>query len=209
MTSAPTLIVLAAGHGARFAGPGHKLEQSLGSHSVLATTLRQALATQLPVLVVTNEDLAVLATKHVASRDVLVVSSVPGRFGMGHSIAAGVAARAHSSGWLLLPADMPLVRPASVLAVAAALAEHPVAYAQYRGRRGHPVAFAAELYSELTALASDEGARRIVARYPASGVELDDPGVLLDIDTQADLERVRATYGAALGANQALAHSKP
>jgi molybdenum cofactor cytidylyltransferase len=41
-------------------------------------------------------------------------------------------------------------------------------------------------------LTGDEGARRLVARYPAQGVEVDDPGVLLDVDTEDDLARVRA-----------------
>jgi molybdenum cofactor cytidylyltransferase len=78
-----------------------------------------------------------------------------------------------------------------MLAVAEALEHHPVAYAQYRGRRGHPVGFAAELYSELVMLSGDEGARRLVARYPAIGVDVDDPGALLDLDTVADLEAMR------------------
>jgi molybdenum cofactor cytidylyltransferase len=66
-----------------------------------------------------------------------------------------------------------------------------VVFAQHKGVRGHPVGFAAELYSELTALRGDEGARRLAARYPAIGVEVDDPGVLIDVDTEADLESVR------------------
>ena len=52
--------------------------------------------------------------------------------------------------------------------------------------------FAAELYSELMMLSGDEGARRIVARYPAIGVDVDDPGVLLDLATEADLAAMRA-----------------
>jgi molybdenum cofactor cytidylyltransferase len=73
-----------------------------------------------------------------------------------------------------------------------------VAYAQYQGRRGHPVGFAAELYSELMMLSGDEGARRIIARYPAVGVDVDDPGVLLDLDTEADLAAMRALREASL-----------
>ncbi|HNJ82567.1 MAG TPA: nucleotidyltransferase family protein, partial [Piscinibacter sp.] len=61
----------------------------------------------------------------------------------------------------------------------------------HKGVRGHPVGFSAELYSELVTLRGDEGARRLVARYPAIGVEVDDPGVLIDVDTEADLESVR------------------
>ncbi|MDQ6684246.1 MAG: nucleotidyltransferase family protein, partial [Pseudomonadota bacterium] len=44
---------------------------------------------------------------------------------------------------------------------------------------------------ELVALRGDEGARRLVARYPAWGVEIDDPGILADIDTVADLATAR------------------
>jgi molybdenum cofactor cytidylyltransferase len=59
------------------------------------------------------------------------------------------------------------------------------------------VGFAAELYSELAMLRGDEGARRIVARYPALGVDVDDPGVLVDLDTEADLAAIRALRAAA------------
>jgi molybdenum cofactor cytidylyltransferase len=188
----PTIVVLAAGQGRRFRGTPHKLRQPLGGASVLCTTVANAIQTRLPVVVVTTEALAPLVAEQMAGRDTIVVSDADARRGMGHTIATGVAERASSTGWLLLPGDMPLVRPASMLAVAAAIELHPVAYAQYRGRRGHPVGFAAELYSELTLLSGDEGARRLIARYPAVGVEVDDPGVLVDVDTEADLEAARA-----------------
>jgi molybdenum cofactor cytidylyltransferase len=54
------------------------------------------------------------------------------------------------------------------------------------------VGFAAELLSELRQLSGDEGARRLLARYPAHGIELDDPGVLVDVDTVDDLAAARA-----------------
>lgn len=195
MKARPAVIVLAAGKGSRFVGSDHKLAQGLGGSTVLATTLRHAVETGLPVVVVTTERFADIARTSIAARDVVVLPEVgaPGQesLGMGRSIAAGVTARADASGWLVLPADMPMVRPETVLAVARGLEGHAVAYAQYKGMRGHPVAFSAELYSELAALSGDEGARRIVARYPALGVEVDDPGVLVDVDTQDDLEALR------------------
>jgi molybdenum cofactor cytidylyltransferase len=191
MPSSPTLVVLAAGPGRRFLGTDHKLEQPFGGASVLGTTLRHAIDSRLPVLLVTTERLAPLAAGLLAARDVLVLAEADTRRGIGHSIAAGVAERASSPGWLVLPGDMPVVRPATLRAVAAALVEHPVACAQYRGRRGYPVGFAAELYSELVMLTGDDGARRLIARYPAHGEEVDDPGVLVDVDTVADLEALR------------------
>jgi len=192
----PTIIVPAAGRGSRFGGPLHKLEQPFEGGTVLGATLRHAIETQLPVLVVTTAAMAPLVARQVATRDILVLSSGEAARGMGYTIAAGVAERSGAPGWIVLPADMPLVRPGTVLAVATALEQHPVVYAQYRGRRGHPVAFAAELYSELILLDGDDGARRVVARYPSHGQDVDDPGVLLDVDTAADLDLLRASAAA-------------
>lgn len=196
----PAVVVLAAGRGSRFRGPGHKLEQQLGQgpgeDTLLARTLRHAIASRLRVVVVTTSALAPSVHKLIAARDVVTLpdrdaQGRPQPIGMGHSIAAGVSATGDADGWLILPADMPLVRPATLLAVAEGLERYPVCFAQYRGMQGHPVGFGTELYSELTALQGDEGARRIVARYAAQPIEVDDPGVHVDVDTEEDLARLR------------------
>lgn len=197
------VVVLAAGSGSRFKGAGHKLGQSLGVTSVLATTLGQVVAAGLPLVVVTTAALVPVAQEVVAARDIVLLPPVGSAtrepLGMGYSIAAGVSARSQAAGWLILPADTPLVRPATLSRVAQALEHDPVVYAQYRGRRGHPVGFSAELYSELSVLSGDEGARRLLARYPAQAVEVDDPGVLMDVDTEADLAYARAAVSLAEG----------
>lgn len=187
----PTIVVLAAGRGGRFHGTTSKLEQPLGDTTVLGCTLVRAIETGCPVVVVTVASLVPLCGTLLAKRDVIVLSDAESRRGVGHTIACGVSERPGSPGWLIQPGDMPMVRPSSALAVVDALAEHPVACTQYHGRRGHPVGFSSELYSELIALDGDDGARRLVARYPAHGAEVDDPGVLVDIDTVEDLEALR------------------
>src|SRR3989440_10776538 len=97
MKPRPAVIVLAAGTGSRFGADGHKLTQRLGTSSVLASTLRHAIGSHLPVIVVTTEALAEAARHQVASRDVVIVPAIgtPSAqpLGMGYSIAAGVAAR--------------------------------------------------------------------------------------------------------------------
>jgi molybdenum cofactor cytidylyltransferase len=202
----PTVVVLAAGQGSRFmaaaGGSVHKLEQTLGASTVLGRTLEHVIATGCPFVVVTTARLVLSAARLVARRDVVVVSDEEARRGVGHSIAAGVSERADASGWLILPGDMPLIAPQSIVAVADALADHAVAHTQYRGRRGHPVGFGSELFSELAALDGDEGARRVVARYPAHPVVVDDPGVLVDIDTPGDLARARHAADAAPAASR-------
>jgi molybdenum cofactor cytidylyltransferase len=194
----PTLIVLAAGRGTRFGASHHKLLQPLGAATVLSTTLAHAVASGLPLVVVTTPALYDVACQSVAARDVITLATSdlgPG-FGMGRSLAKGVLARPDAAGWLVLPGDMPLVRSLTLRAVAQGLRHHTVVYAQHQGRRGHPVGFAAELYSELAHLTGDEGARRVVARYPAMGVDVDDPGALLDIDTPDDLHLAQAYHAA-------------
>jgi molybdenum cofactor cytidylyltransferase len=201
MQHQPTIVVLAAGRGSRFKGSAHKLLQPFAGSTVLGTALERAIESGLPVRVVTTAALTPVASRHVALRDIVEVPECGGDgndlLGMGYSIASGVSASADAAGWLVLPADMPMLRPSTFIAVAEALPQHAVAYAQYRGRRGHPVGFAAELYSELVQLSGDEGARRVVARFPSIGIEVDDPGVLMDLDTTEDLAALQARLGAA------------
>ncbi|HSV68557.1 MAG TPA: nucleotidyltransferase family protein [Methylibium sp.] len=198
MVQGPVVVVLAAGRGTRFGAGGdggHKLQQPFGDSTVLGTTLAMVQASGLPLVVVTTEALHDSVAAQVAEADIVVLPAdgvdAP-RQGMGWSIASGVTARPHARGWLLLPGDMPLVQPATLQALVAALPQHLVVYAQHRGRRGHPVGFGPELYSELAMLSGDEGARRLLARYPVQGVEVPDGGVLLDIDTEADLQQLRS-----------------
>jgi molybdenum cofactor cytidylyltransferase len=188
------VVVLAAGRGSRFDGPGHKLSQTLHDRTVLGTTLMRVIESRLPLVVVTTEPLAGEAARLVAQRDVLVLPAVEAQRGMARSIVAGVSARADAGGWLILPADMPLVQPQSLHAVAQALPGHASVVPYHGGRRGHPVGFSAELFSELLALTGDEGARRLLLRYPSHAIELPDPGILVDIDTQQDLHAARAAY---------------
>ena len=205
MVHGPVVVVLAAGQGSRFGGAarqlGHKLAQVFAGSTVIGSTLSNVLRSGLSLVVVTTEELQPLVAAFVPPDDVVLLPAVGSDgvdlpLGMGYSIAAGVSARAHASGWVVLPADMPMIQPESVRAVAGAMPQHPVVYAQHRGRRGHPVGFAAELYSELALLSGDDGARRLVARYPAHGVELPDVGVLMDLDTEADLQALRTVHAA-------------
>jgi molybdenum cofactor cytidylyltransferase len=201
MKKQANVIVLAAGRGSRFKGQVHKLLQAFGRSTVLGTSLERAIESGLPVRVVTTPGLTAEASRHVALRDIIELPEAVGpgteHLGMGYSIASGVSASADAAGWLIMPGDMPMIRSSTLIAVADALPHHAVAYAQHQGRRGHPVGFAAELYSELVQLTGDEGARRVVARFPSFGVEVDDPGVLIDLDTTEDLAALDARMGLA------------
>lgn len=93
--------------------------------------------------------------------------------------------------------DHPAVRPATVAALLAA-ARQPAAPAivlpAHRGRRGHPVVFARTVWPELLATADQLGARAVVRADPGRVrvLDVDDPGILLDVDTPEDLRRLIA-----------------
>jgi molybdenum cofactor cytidylyltransferase len=110
---------------------------------------------------------------------------------MGESLAHAVRATRDAGGWVIALADMPFVRPETIRAVAWRLAAGaPIVAPRYHGERGHPVGIAARYLAELEALAGDEGARAILKRDAAlvEFVDCDDPGVLRDVDTPADLD---------------------
>jgi molybdenum cofactor cytidylyltransferase len=175
----PTVIVLAAGRGERFLASGgstHKLQAVIRGKTVLEHTLCTVQASGLPFHVVTP--------------------TVDTTLGMGDSIARGVAATAHAQGWLILPADLPMIGASSLLAVASALHSSQAAVLQafVDGKLAHPVGFAANCKARLLALHGDEGARSVVQHYKALGqwqaLTLGDAGALLDVDTVADLQQL-------------------
>ena len=95
---------------------------------------------------------------------------------------------------LLLPVDIPLVTPAVVGAVLAAATDSAAAIvrAVHSGRHGHPVLFKRAVFDELRHADPAIGARAVVRADPTRviDVEVDDPGVLEDVDTPQDYERV-------------------
>jgi molybdenum cofactor cytidylyltransferase len=108
------------------------------------------------------------------------------------SLLAGVAfAEAkEAAGILVLPVDMPLIRPETVRAALGAFAagDAPVLRATYQGRHGHPVIFGAAVFPALRAANPTMGARAVLRQDPSRvrNLEVDDPGVVRDFDWPTD-----------------------
>ncbi len=100
---------------------------------------------------------------------------------------------AHCRAALVHLADHPTVRSETFRAIADVYVKggSPIVVARYNGRRGHPVVFARELFPELEATPDSEGARKVVNADSRRlvYVDVDDPGVVLDLDTPEDLTR--------------------
>jgi molybdenum cofactor cytidylyltransferase len=180
-------VLLAAGSASRFGGG--KLLAGLpdGTPVGMAALERLAAAVDAVVAVVRPHDDALAAA--FAARGARVTECPHAAEGIGVSLAWGIRAAPLAAGWLIALADMPWVQPAPLGRVVDALRRGATAAAPSRqGRRGHPVGFAADLYSELITLSGDEGARPVLARHCVELINTEDAGAVRDVDTRQDLE---------------------
>ncbi|HGM6909984.1 TPA: NTP transferase domain-containing protein [Serratia marcescens] len=186
------IVITAAGRGERFiqaGGRGNKLNAGFADaagerRSLFEHTLRQALASGLPVQVVTRPDnLPVLAACAANQVPVTLLASA----GLGDSIAAGVAATPHWQGWLIHLADMPFVGADAFRQVADALRQHAIVRPCYAQQPGHPVGFSALLRKPLCQLRGDNGARELLQGAAVHLLPLEQPGVVQDIDLPSQL----------------------
>ena len=181
-------VLLAAGQGRRFGSDKllHPLDEGIPMAVLAARRLKAACPACIAVLRPEQTLLAGL----LAEEGLQLVWCTEARDGMGHSLAAGVAASPDAGGWLVALGDMPFIQPHTLRQVLAALeAGAPLAAPWLNGQRGHPVGFAACWRAELLALAGDAGARDILGRHAQAiaRIETTDGGVLRDVDTPGDL----------------------
>jgi len=188
------VLLLAGGSASRF-GADKRLAPLVGDRSLLDACIDNVLRTDLPLLVclgpADGELAATLSRKGVPN-----LACPHAGEGMGSTLADGVAAIASSwwSGALVALADMPLIRPGTYRLVAERLAPGTIVTVSHNGRRGHPVGFDRAFFPELEALRGDKAARSLLTTHAPSVMDIpvEDPGILLDVDLTADLDRARA-----------------
>ena len=185
-------VLLAAGSASRFGGD--KLLVKLADARPLASAALSALAAAVDaVIAVVRPGDAVLQAL-LGESGALIAVCPDAADGIGASLACGVREVQQrfpdARGAIIALADMPWVLPSTVAHIAAALRRGAVLAAPtHRGTRGHPVAIGAGYFAELRMLSGDEGAKKLRAAHDAELelIAVDDPGVLRDVDTQADL----------------------
>jgi len=189
-------ILLAAGVGSRFGGD--KLLATIAAQSAqravnvpLGVMAARNLVDAIPdsIAVVRPHDATLSAT--LSATGLLVVPCADAGDGMGATLAFGVAATGDADGWVIALADMPWIRPGTIRRVADALASGAeIAAPRHRDSRGHPVGFSRAHRDALVSLTGDAGARSLIERNAdrVAWIDVDDPGVLRDVDTPGDLQ---------------------
>jgi molybdenum cofactor cytidylyltransferase len=185
-------IVTAAGSAERFGGK--KLLAPIAGEPLLDHTIRSLLDGGVSeVIVVVGVDARSELERDVNAMNDPRVRPVenpdPSR-GMFSSIQVG-AATANGDALVVLPGDMPFVRPETVRAVLAKYRERPaIVSPRYRGKRGHPVVMPLVLRDEIAATAATANLHEVIKHHQDERVDLDvdDAGVVRDVDTPADLQ---------------------
>ena len=90
--------------------------------------------------------------------------------------------------------DVPLLRPETVarLVARAGQSSAPVLRVVHGGRHGHPVIFRRVVFQALRTADPEIGAKAILRAHMIEDVEVDDPGVLRDVDTPDDFARLES-----------------
>ena len=194
-------VILAAGRGSRLGGG--KLLAELDGRPLILHAVSAALASRArPVLVVTGAD-AERVRAAVAGLDVIVVHNPDHADGLSTSLRAGVAAVADHDvdGALICLGDMPRVTAAHLDAVIAAFdpdADATIVVPTCDRKRGNPVLWARRHFGAIADLRGDVGARALIERHADQVrlIALDDPAILLDVDTPESLAAARGASGA-------------
>ncbi|MBI2077145.1 MAG: nucleotidyltransferase family protein [Euryarchaeota archaeon] len=180
-------ILLAAGASTRMGSP--KALVKVGTEPAIARACRQLASLgvhEIAVVVGAHAE----AIRPAAPAPARVVVNAEWQRGRTGSVKVGLRALPDASAFLVWPIDHPCVSDAALEALVAQVGG--IRVPTFQGRRGHPTAFAGPLRNEVLRLEDDQPLHDVLHARPGRVVEVpvDDPGVLLNVDTPDDLKKL-------------------
>lgn len=183
-------VVLAAGAGTRMGG--RKALVRLGGATALeriVKTLAEAGVDRIQIVVGAERETVAAAVPRPAHP----VPNPLWERGRTGSLKAGIRSVPGQEDLLVWPVDHPLVAVSTLRRLLAAN-EGQIRVPTFQGRRAHPTWFSASLRDELLVLGDDQPLHDVLRRDPGrvTEVPVEDPGVLLNVDTPDDLKKAEA-----------------
>ncbi|RBW67461.1 nucleotidyltransferase family protein [Bacillus taeanensis] len=184
-------IVLAAGYSSR--ANAFKMTLPLGQMTVLEQTISKFEGLCSRVIVVAGfqaemieEEAAKISRKSVYSFQLKVVYNENFDEGMFRSIQEGCSEIKDSS-FFITPGDCPLVKKETVQLIAKH--EENVVIPSFHYKGGHPIKLSSEVKQTILETDPESNLREVLNRYEKTYITVDDPGVLMDVDTPDDYEK--------------------
>ena len=185
-------IILAAGESRRMGYPKPLLE--IGGRTFIEHIAETMLAVVPRLVIVLGAHSDRVRAAIPRDTRIAVVENPNYARGQLSSLKVGLSAiQPDAAGALVHLGDHPMVKVETFQAIVDSYNQTSTAIviARHDGHRGHPVIFDRTLFGELRSAPEEEGARHVV-NVDASRVayiDLDDPGINLDLDTPSDLTR--------------------
>lgn len=182
-------LVLAAGRSRRF-GCDKRRARLPGRGTLLAATLKTVCPhfAETRVVLGVEDNPADLGIP----KDVGPIVVAEADQGMGASLAAGIRALSDDSEALAVAVvlgDMPWLSGDTLASLCSRASDQVIVRPFYRRQWGHPVLFGRCFWGALSRLTGDEGASSVVDQYRHRCIEIEvqDPGVVQDVDRPGDL----------------------
>ncbi|MGC8973463.1 MAG: nucleotidyltransferase family protein [Thermoproteus sp.] len=184
------VVVLAAGESRRF--DGFKLLADVCGEPVVVRSVRSAASAGVgPVYVVVGHNAEAVRTA-IERRGLHVAFVYNPWYGLGlsTSLKAALISAPFFERYIIALGDMPLVRPDTYRRLLAHGDAADIVYPTYRGVRGNPVLIRRSVLPKVLDIQGDMGIRAIMGASKSIGVEVDDPGILIDVDNKRDMTAV-------------------
>lgn len=184
-------IVLAAGFSSR--AKDFKMLLPLGEKSILEHTISKFEGVCKRVIVVSGyraEDVQE-AISQIHSIEIRYVYNENFDLGMFSSIQKGCE-EINATEFFITPGDCPLVKKETVQTLARV--KENVVIPSYEHKGGHPIKLTNEVQRAILAAGADSNLRTILQGFEKKYVNVDDPGVLMDLDTPEDYKRIIEYY---------------
>jgi molybdenum cofactor cytidylyltransferase len=187
-------VILAAGMSSRMGEVKQLLR--FGERMLLDQVLDNVRGSRVDEVVLVLGFAAEAIMECVPRKNVKIVINHAYREGMGTSLRAGLSALSPQiDAALIVLADQPMVRPATLNLLMHQYRESKgqIIVPLYKGFRGNPVLLDRSVFPEVMALRGDVGCRAIFGDHLEGIVKVPvmDVGVLLDLDSHADIERLK------------------
>lgn len=189
-------LLLAAGQSRRM-GRRNKLLEDIDGAAMVRRAAETALSSGLDGLTVVTGHQETAVRRQLEGLSVAFASSPHFAQGLAETVKSGIASLPlEADGVMILLGDMPRLQRHTIEKLLAAfdpLEGRAICVPIHDGKRGNPVLFAKQFFPEILDLSGDSGAKSLLGAYAdhVAEVPVDDPGVLLDLDTPEALEAAR------------------
>ncbi len=186
------IIILAAGSSSRLGKPKQNLV--FQGATLLQRTIKAALDSDCQHIAVVLGANADLIEPTIADQPVQILLNINWEGGMSSSINHGLAAllKTHPQmqAVILMLCDQPFADASIINQLIQGLINSKIVACSYNGTIGVPALFSKNHFEELLALKGNEGAKKVLLKYPTEVHTIPFPLGMIDIDTIGDYERL-------------------